>query len=453
MKVSQQSRRWMRLQNVLFVVLFVAVIASLAWLSTRYSYQADWTANSRNTLSDASVELVQRLDGKVEMQMFTTDLGPLKKHVTELVARYQQHKPDVSLAFLNPDTEPDRVRELGISSDGEMVIRYQGRSENLRQHQLNEQHISNALQRLSRAAERWLVFVEGHGERKPFSQANYDLLLWTQQLQDKGFHVQGLNLAMTGVIPTNTSVLVIASPQVDYLPGEVELIADYVRDGGNLLWLIDPEGLYGLDALAEQLGLVLEAGTVVDPTTQMYAINNPTFALIGDYGFHALTRDFELLTVFPMAVALAMEAQDTWISEDVLLTSATSWSETGELMGVVEFDVDEDVPGPLSIGIAATREHEVDGETRQQRLVVIGDGDFLSNTYVGNGGNIDLGLNVVNWLSSDDQLLAIPNKTAQDTALHLTEGQLMVIGLGFLLGLPAVLLLAGGTLWWRRRKG
>ncbi len=452
MKVSQQSRRRIRLQNILFVVLFLAVIGSLAWLSTRYSYQADWTASGRNTLSDASIELLVRLEGEVEMVMFTTDSGPLKKHVTEVVRRYQQHKRDIRLSFLNPDTEPDKVRELGITMDGELVVRYQGRSENLRQNQLGEQHITNALQRLSRAAERWLVFVEGHGERKPFSQANYDLLLWTQQLQDKGFHVQGLNLAMTGLIPDNTSVLVIASPQVDYLPGEVELIADYVRGGGNLLWLVDPDGWHGLDTLAEQLGLSLEPGTVIDPTTQMYAINNPTFALIGDYGFHALTRDFELLTVFPMAVGLRMEAQDTWQSEDFLLTSATSWSETGVLMGVAEFDVNEDVPGPLSIGIAATREHGSNGDARQQRLVVIGDGDFLSNTYVGNGGNLDLGLNVVNWLSRDDQLLAISAKTAQDTSLDLSQNQLMLIGVGFLLGLPMLLAVAGGVVWWRRRK-
>ena len=56
MKVSIRSRRMIRLQNILFVVLFLGIIGLLAWLSTRYTYQADWTATGRNTLSAEKIK-------------------------------------------------------------------------------------------------------------------------------------------------------------------------------------------------------------------------------------------------------------------------------------------------------------------------------------------------------------------------------------------------------------
>lgn len=456
MKVTQRSKRQIRLQNVLFVLLFTALIGLLGWLSEHYSFQADWTVNNRNTLSPASVAVLEQMPEPIVVTAFTADSGTLKQHIQDLLARYQRYKPDVRLDFVNPDTEPQQVRELGITTDGELLFEYQGRSEKVSE--LNEQSITNSLQRLSRSAERWIVFVEGHGERSPFGQANHDLQSWAQQLQAKGFRLQGLNLATAAAVPDNTTVLVIAGPQVNYLPGEVELIEEYVARGGNLLWLADPDGLYGLEPLAEQLGITFEPGVVVDPTTQMFAIDDPTFAIVGDYGFHPLVEGFNTLTIFPYAAGLVFEQQGDWRGETLLMTTARSWSETGVLAGEVGFDELEDVPGPLSLVAALTRNlggDEAAEETsgsQQQRVVVVGDGDFLSNAYLGNGGNLNLGMNMVNWLSSDDQLIAIPAKTAVDSSLTLSKSESMIIGFGFLLLLPALLLISGLTIWLKRRK-
>jgi ABC-type uncharacterized transport system involved in gliding motility auxiliary subunit len=104
--------------------------------------------------------------------------------------------------------------------------------------------------------------------------------------------------------------------------------------------------------------------------------------------------------------------------------------------------------GPLTIGVALER--EVNG--KEQRILVIGDGDFLSNAFLGNGGNLDLGINLIRWLSSDDQLLNIPARTAQDTRLELSPVMGALIGIGFLLVLPILFLGAGVVIWLRRRN-
>jgi ABC-type uncharacterized transport system involved in gliding motility auxiliary subunit len=92
-----------------------------------------------------------------------------------------------------------------------------------------------------------------------------------------------------------------------------------------------------------------------------------------------------------------------------------------------------------------------DGE-KEQRLVIIGDGDFLSNAYLGNIGNLDLGLKLMNWLAAADDLIDIPARTAPDLTLELSYTTSAVIGFTFLLVLPLVLLLCGFIIWWRRNS-
>ncbi|HSH29106.1 MAG TPA: hypothetical protein VK971_04285, partial [Thiohalobacter sp.] len=84
--------------------------------------------------------------------------------------------------------------------------------------------------------------------------------------------------------------------------------------------------------------------------------------------------------------------------------------------------------------------------------VVIGDGDFLSNRFLGNVANLDLGLNLIDWLSHDDGFIAIRPRAAPDQRLELSRAAQAVIGFGFLFVLPALLVLAGLIVWLRRRK-
>ena len=84
--------------------------------------------------------------------------------------------------------------------------------------------------------------------------------------------------------------------------------------------------------------------------------------------------------------------------------------------------------------------------------MVIGDGDFLSNAFLGNGGNLNLGLNIVNWLSQNDPFINIPAKTSPDRSLQLSPLASWAIGFGFLIVLPALLIGSGVVIWFQRRK-
>lgn len=466
MRVTTRSRRILRLHNAAFILLFLAAIGLAAWLSTQYNFQADWTATGRNTLSKASVTLVRGLEGPVEITAYARPTPLLRKRITELVARYQRYKPDMRLEFVNPDQAPRMVRELNITMDGEMMIRYRDSTEKLRD--ISESGLTNALQRVARGGERRLVFLTGHGERKPEGGASYDLSGWSRELESKGVQVKVLNLAQTPEIPADTTVLVIVSPEVNLLPGEVEIVRNYVRDGGNLLWMADPdEGLGGLEPLAEQLGLQFPPGVVVDPNVSqvgmmLFGTDDPRMALVARYPQHAITRDFEMNTLFPVAGGI-VAGDNAWRATNLLRTMANAWGETGEIAGRVVYDEGEDTEGPLTIGLALERDLSGDpdegpdsveetGPAATQRVVMIRDGDFLSNGFVGLGGNLQLGLNIVNWLASDEEFIDIPVRTAPDASLQLSQTEIAVIGTGFLGVVPALLLGSGLWIWLRRRR-
>lgn len=464
MKINRKTHMELRLQNLLFTLLFLGVVALAAWLSTRYSAQFDWTAAHRHTLSEASVKVLDMLKEPVRVTAYARETKNLRDQISDQVGRYSRRKKDLSLSFVNPDTQPDKVRELGISVDGELVIEYQGRSENVQE--ANETTLTNALQRLARAKDQRIVFLEGHGERSPSERANHDLGQFGDELGRKGLTVSTVNLGVTPKIPDNTDVLVIASPNANLLPGEVGLIGDWVKQGGNLLWMIDSDNLKGLGPLAQQLGVQVLPGSVVDASTQLFGIDDPTFALVAEYPPHAITYGFQTMTLFPSALALdAVQGNHDFEREALLNTLARSWTETGPIEGKISFDADKgERQGPLHIAYTLTRELKAEpkegekkegaeaAKPREQRILVVGDGDFLSNAFLGNGGNLNLGLNVINWLSQNDQFINIPAKTSPDRDLQLTPLASGIIGFGFLIVLPVALIGSGVLIWWRRRQ-
>ncbi|MDH5572297.1 MAG: GldG family protein [Gammaproteobacteria bacterium] len=468
MKLDRHALVQLKIQNIIFLVLFLTVIGLLAWLSKTYNYEMDWTANKRNTLSEASIKLLSRMQEPLKITAFATEseLVPARKKIKELIGRYQRHKSDINLRFINPETEPELTRSQGITIDGELIVEYQSRSEHVQN--VSEEVLTNTLQRLMRSSEQNIVFVTGHGERAPAGQANHDYGLFMKHLADKGIKAITLSLNENPSIPADTSVLVIAGPQIDYLPGEVNLINEYISKGGNLLWLHDPGALYGLQPVADKLGISFVEGMIVDPTTQVLGIADPSFALITEYAEHPVSNDFTFMTIYPRAAGITHTENTAWQAQAFLTTVERSWSET-ELKGVVTYDEGRDTAGPLTIGLALTpvADHETEDtkntqdtkdkketkeRTDKQRIIILGDGDFLSNAYLGNQGNKDMGYNIMNWLSHDDQFISIPSTTAPDTELTLEEMTWSILGILILVVLPLLLLASGIVIWLRRRK-
>lgn len=453
----------LRLMNLSFVVLFLLAVGLLQWLAKEYHLQFDWTRMHRHSLAPASVTVTERLKEPLKITAFASQRGETRRFIREMVGRYQKHKPDITLEFVDPDTAPERVREAGVQFDGELVFEYGDARENLSPAQFNEQNFTNALTRLGHRGERWVVFLSGHGERSPEKQANFDLSTWTAQLRSRGFQTRSLSLGEHPRIPDNTTVLVIAGPRTRLLAGEVRAIQNYIDRGGNLLWLHDPGVLLGLEPLAESLGIEFHPGVIVDPASEDIT-GNAAAIVVTKYGSHPVVRSFGDNTVFPQAAGISLNAPEGWQGSVLMDTRPASWSETGALDGPILFDKGRDIRGPLNLAVTLTRTSDKfagseaakpragEDNRPEQRVIIIGDGDFLANSFIPNGGNLELGMSIVNWLSQDDAFVNIPVKTARDRSLDLSRGGQLAIVAVFLALLPITLIGSGVWIWLRRRK-
>jgi hypothetical protein len=436
-----------RLNDLLFHLVMVILLITLAWLSNRYDNQWDWTHQGSNSLNPISIEILQQTPAELSVTAYVGETAKLRDRIERFVARYQHYKPNISLTFVDPLRHPDEARRQGISLSGEIVMRYMQREERIQK--VDEEQFTNAILRLSRDHGFWIAGLSGHGERNLMGKANHDLGEFGKSLKQQGYKIAGLDLATTPSPPETTALLVIASPVRSFLSGEIERISDYITGGGNLLLLSDPGNWILEDLMRQLLAIEQLPGTIVDANVKALGIDNPAIALVTEYSNHPATKAFDLLTLFPQSAALSTLEQKEWKITPLLQTLDKSWNETGPLSGEIERDpLAGEEAGPLTIGIALTRQL---GD-REQRILVIGDGDFLANSYLHNAGNLDLGLSLCRWLVGDDQLIGIPTPHASDQELHLSRLAIGAIGLGSLILLPLLLFLTGAILGWRRNR-
>jgi len=461
MKLSNKSRLQLTIQKFIFLLLFISCLGMLAWITNNYTYQFDLTANKRHSLSTNSVNLLNALDKAITVNAYTTD-DITKKAVTEIINRYQRIKPNFNVNFLNPDIDIEQALKDGIvmNKPFAFVVYYNARMEHI--NSLSEHDISNALLRLNRRANQQVVFLSGHGERDIDGSDNRAYSEINQQLTETGFNLQTINL-LENKIPEQTKLLVIAAPDMPYIQGELDRINTYLNQGGNLLWLTDPDkssdNHHGLKDLATTLGLQLQSGVIVDNNTdlrQTLNIQHPAIIPVTEYFPHIITNTIRYNTLFPLSRGISPLTNEkiinNWQAVALFNSFGKSWAETGDLKEEIIFDSSTgDIAGPITIAVALHRSIS-DSNTASQRVVVIGDGDFLSDTYIGAGANLNLGLNIFNWLIGDDDLISVEVKPSPDTKLKLNDTQLAIIGFGFFLIIPLLLLITGFTLWYKRKN-
>jgi len=431
----------------LFLVLLLAVVVAGGWLIARHDRYWDWTAARSNSLTAESLAILATLDGSLRATLFADPASPLGKGIERLLMRYRQALPGLEIGFVDPQLFPERAREAGVTMAGQVVFDYRGRRETLAS--ISERSISAALSRLEASRIPWVAVIEGHGERAIQGEGDTDLGDLGAELAERGFLARPLDLGRVAEVPLNTRIVVVSTPRIPLFPGVVERLIQYVERGGNLLWLLDPGPLNGLEPLVEHLGLTILPGTVVDADAAALGVATPSVAVIASYPDHPLADGLEAASVLPGSLAFDTELAPGWTLESYLTTGPRSWNETGRLDGLIERDeVVGERPGPLPVVMALTR--PIPGEGREQRVILVGDGDFISNAHIGAYGNRALGLNLIAWLSAPGELAELPPAPGEPEALVLDERQRLTIGLGSLVVVPAIFLAIGLVMRWLR---
>lgn len=469
------------------LLLGLVVLVAVNYLLARQNKRWDLTAAQQYSLSDQTRRVLDGLDSPVRILVFARE-SDFPFYQDRLEA-YAYQSTQVNVDYIDADRDPVLARQYEVQSYGTIVFDYNGRVERVLSE--SEQDLTNALIKVVEGEPLTVYFLDGHGERDLTDPERNGYSTVSNALAQDNYQVNPLVLAQRTTVPEDATVVVVAGPQTDLLPGEVDALGAYMDRGGKLLVLIDPPPNgdaptpVGLLRLIGDWGFEVGTDVVVDGSGmgQIFGAD-ASVPIAADYPFHPITEQFNLLTAYPLARSINASAVPVpgRIPQSFIETSPQSWAEVNldELTGgAVELNEDVgDRPGPIAIGMALSvpgpnpassseaAAPEVDGADAENqedpgsdesinppesRLAVIGDSDFATNGIVGIQGNRDLFLNTVSWLAQQENLIAIRPREPDDRRLTLTADQQWRVSLLLLLFIPAAALSAGVYTWWRRR--
>jgi ABC-type uncharacterized transport system involved in gliding motility auxiliary subunit len=452
------------------VVVGLLVLVAVNYLSTRTSKRWDLTQNRQNSLSEQTVKVLQSLTAPVKFTVFdqSTNFDRFRTRLDE----YAYNSKQVSVEYVDPDARPVVAREYDIDTYGTVVVDYMGRRERATSDQ--EQDITNALIKAVSGMERAVYFVQGHGEKNPTGTARDGYSAVTDALKRDNYKVEPLVLAQQKDVPADATVLIVAGPTSDLLPEEADAIRRYLAKAGKLMVLVDPvlgsaTALPNLEALIREWNIDVGNNVVVDVSG---ATNEPSIAVAATYPPHAITDRFATLTVYPLARSVTTLTTTPGRSPLPLVeTSQASWAETdiaslnGGQAAVKPEPEKGDIAGPVTIAAAVSalapdaqpaaaqdgQQPAAGAPMPETRVVVFGDSDFASNAYAGLPGNPNLFANTVNWLSQQENLIAIRPTQAADRRVTMTAGEQRMAFLLSVFIVPLAVFGAGVFTWWRRR--
>lgn len=431
-----------RPREALVLAIIIAVAVGAALLSRHAPWSVTLAGAAHDDLSPASATLVKRLEAPVKLTVALPPGAAVRDRVRRLAERYSAAYPAFELTLVDPTDPAPEVRSLGLRA-GEGLVYLGDRAE--RVSAPTEARISAALERLLRRDEHFIAWLTGHGERDLQGEANHDLGLFGRALTRKGYQLQPLSLARTPMIPDNTAVLIVATPTTDFAPGEQTLLGDFVERGGTVLWLADGEGVTGLDRF---LPLTPRPGIVLDPASQqLLGIDDPRLLLLEADPNHPVNESLADPLLLAGAHALAPRQGSEWTLRRLLTGASRHYiAASDDVAQIRDTSLEND---PLHLGITLERQ----SSNGPQRAAVLGDGDLLANSYLGNGGNLAFGLALVDWLARADDFVGRYLTGAPDQKLRLGRIGAATLAFGLLLVIPGLFAAGAVMAWQRQRRG
>lgn len=454
--LSPALRGWVQL--ALQVVLALTLVVALELLATRHNRRFDLTPAKSFELSASARQVAATFGEPVRVTAFYSSQGAdSRRDMADLLEQFAVAAPDLTYRLLDLDRSPALASKYNVSSYNTGVL--EAGEDVVRLRSVDEGELTAALLSLSRARARTVCFVTGHAERSPEDadeRAGYSAV--GKALSRERFGVETLSTLPRDGVPAACTVVVLAGPSKDLLPGESEALRRFLRDGGRVLMLVDPDAPPSVVAFLREAGIEARRDLIVDEQNRFVGADSYMPQVLR---FRAET--FRNNLTAPAVLSLArpvgpLEERPPGVSvTSIAATSPESWAMVDSAAppdGEARFRREVDQPGPLSVGALATFAAAApDGAPGQ--LMVFGDSDFATNFYLDLLGNRDLILSAVAVLAEDPALVAVRRKSQPGGTLSpisLTAAQSRAVFWGGVIAMPLAALLLGAAVGLRRLR-
>jgi len=441
---------------VVYIAVVLAILTIANILGSRYDKTFDATSNKRYSLSPQTVKIVKGLKQDATITYF--DQGAKFREAKDQLDQYANISPKVHVEYVDPDKKPQVAREAGVKNYGAAIVQIGEKKEEAKS--MTEEGITGAFIRDLKNTTRTVCFVTGSGEHRIDDSERNGYSHLKELLGKDEYVAKSISLLEKAEVPGECTVVVVAGPTGDYVQPEIDAIKKYVENGGRALFLLDPPLKMGKaeiadnDALASLLqswGVTADKDLILDlsPIGQLMGVG-PEVALVHNYETHVIVNEMKgTATGFPLTRSLELKGTDKTTLEKLFSSSESSLATSKLDKPDVNPNDPKNKKGPMTIAAAGTYKTEKQGG--QGRFVVMGSSGWAANRFLGFNGNRDLALNTMNWLASDEDLISIRPKEREDRRITMTRAQMNWVRITSQFLLPLMVVIAGVTVWWRRR--
>jgi len=439
-----------------YSLIVLAILVTVNFLANRYDKSYDSTTNKKYTLSDQSAKVARNLKENVTITYWGQPQN--FSSARDLLDRYKTlNTSKIDVQLIDADKKRTQAIAAGVKTLPTIYVQVGNKKEEAKS--LTEEDVTGAMVRALKGGDRQVCFVLGSGEHSA-DNTDKDGFSRAKEIAEKGnYKTQTIRLLPKADIPKECTIVVVPGPKKDMLQPEVDALKAYVENGGRALFLLDPPLKFGNQetddnqALVNVLaswGVTPQKDLVLDLSGvgQLFGLG-PEFPLVTKYEDHPIVRDLkDVATGFPIARSLDVKNGDK-TTVDKLLSSPEDSIATLNLSSPEIRQSKNDLKGPLVLAAAGTYKNDKEGGNG--RFVVVGSSSWAANGFIAFNGNRDLFGNMLNWLSSDEDLISIRPKEPSNNPLNMNARQVSMLFYTSVFALPLAIVLAGVGVWWRRR--
>ncbi len=476
--------------TVVATLAFLGICVVLYAFIKHVGYSWDLTREGRRPLSPQTVQLLRGLDQEIAvfglfLQAGDRDIQIRREKARRFLQRCQRYTPHLNVEFFDPEQNVVKMQSLGlphVPPQGAVVVKSGMRQRVIAfsdvNDRLEEGAFTQSLIYVARDSEPKLYFLTGQNE--PSLRTLSEM---AARLEEESYILEEFSInVLDPQIPPDCNVLVINGPTGDLPVPTVKAIQAYLERGGRMLVLLEPWRIVSrgvehfLPMLRDEYGIHVGTDIILSRanTTQemimvlfvpdfgLIGIDAPDVPLRGSYNdSHIITRGFDQNMMFALSRSVNLVGNmPEGVAGDVLLhTLPGTWAETN-LDRLFEQGhaqpEDGELRGPFGVAAAVTASTGVEvgdtGRTRDARIVVVGDQDFVSNDKIRVVGHWNFLMNSLAWLTEHEELVGVRPARREDPPLHFTPNQERVIAWITILGAFQLVIGAGLVTFALRRK-
>ena len=437
----------------------------------------DATQSRNFSLSTVTSNFLERLDHPIRATAFVSSKQD-RNSASLLLGEYSRYSPQFDYRIVDPFLETGIAREYGakvLPGDvflDRMTTNSKQAERTVKVGKLAEEQITNGIVQLLRGTNVTLYFTTGHDEPSLAEDKVAAALLGqgpdpdnlqalSDQLQRAYINAVPLALDRRQTVPSDASAVVIVRPRIDFNPGETQVLRTYLDNGGRVMFLLNPDipqlgnkiqtSLVNLGELINTYGIQLPPKVVVMPLAQQSGQSiyiTPAIPKESRITQGAAPNEPFLMFEQCRPVRPGTPPENTFL-ETFLVSADQAWPfPIEELQRAlltrtnpnVAPNVDDLTAIPL--GVTSTRVKPAKGEKASAKLMVVGNGSFVTTRYLTNQGWM-MFMNGVNWLTDSGELIAIPSAQIENTPSILNPGQRRFLFILVVIAIPTLVALGG----------